>query len=205
VENDFAVLLAKEGNSKDARTYYEQAVQLAKELATMSPDNRGYRYEFATYCANEAMLLADTKDLTGAAERNHTALDIVEALANPAPSLSLEEVRILQLRTEIVLAQGARESLDEAERERALLMRLKGGGPDESHPLFHDVYYNLAANYVELTEDDLKNGDLEGAQIALGSLSLILTELTPEDKAEVQRHYAELQRELHVKMMHRPQ
>jgi tetratricopeptide (TPR) repeat protein len=205
VENDFAVLLAKEGNSKDARTYYEQAVQLAKELTVISPDNRGYRYELATYCANEAMLLADMKDLTGAAERNHTALDIVEALANPAPSLSLEEVKILQLRTEIVLAQGARESFDEAERERALLMRLKGGGPDESHPLFHDVYYNLAANYVELTEDDLKNGDLEGAQIALGSLSLILTELTPEDKAEAQRHYAELQRELHVKMMHRPQ
>jgi tetratricopeptide (TPR) repeat protein len=205
VENDFAVLLAKEGNSKDARTYYEQAVQLAKELTVISPDNRGYRYELATYCANEAMLLADMKDLTGAAERNHTALDIVEALANPAPSLSLEEVKILQLRTEIVLAQGARESFDEAERERALLMRLKGGGPDESHPLFHDVYYNLAANYVELTEDDLKNGDLEGAQIALGSLSLILTELTPEDKAEAQRDYAELQRELHVKMMHRPQ
>ena len=204
VENDLAALLAKGGNSKDARTYYERAVELGKELAAISPDNRGYRYELATYCANEAMLLADMKDLTGAAERNHMALDIVEALANPAPSLSLEEVKILQLRTEIVLAQGARQSLDEAERERALLMRLKAGALEESHPLFHDVYYNLAANYVDLTESDLKNGDLEGAQIALGSLSLILTELTPEDRAEAQKHYAELQRELHAKLRYRP-
>ena len=200
VENDLAILLEKEGSYKDARSYYGQAIELAKELAEASPKNLGIRYELATYCDNEAQFLFyKMKDLPAASERNHTSLDIVEDLANPAWRLSLEEVTILQLRTEILLSQGSKVSLDEAERERAMLMQLKGGGLAESHPAFHDVYYTLAANYVDLAEKDLNDGDLVGAQIAIASLSDILTELTPTDKEVVQQHYDQLKSKLDVK------
>jgi Flp pilus assembly protein TadD/CRP-like cAMP-binding protein len=202
VQNNFAVLLVKEGNNNDARTHYDQAIQLAKELSAASPNNRGYSYELATYCLNEALLLQDMNDLAAAAELDHTALDLVETLANPAPSLSLTEVTILQLHTEILLAQGSSEALDEAERERELLTRLETGNP-EGHPLFHRMYGELAANYSDLAERDLRNGDPQGAQIALRSLSLIMTELTPATKRDAEAHYVELERELRVKMMNR--
>jgi len=204
VENNLANVLEKEGNYQDARTHYEQAIELAEKLREASPGNLGYRYELAIYCENEAEFLFDKmKDFSAASRRNHTSLDIVEDLANPAWLLSYEEVNILQLHTEILLSQGSKDALDEAEQERAMLMQLKGGGLAQSHPLFHDVYYDLAGNYVQLAEKDLKDGDLVGAQIALGSLSDTVSELTPKDKAEALEHYAQLQRELHVKMMNR--
>ncbi|HEX4065467.1 MAG TPA: hypothetical protein VHZ09_05545 [Acidobacteriaceae bacterium] len=203
VENNLASLLAKDGNEKDAQPLYEQAIAAMRALTAASPENRGYLAELATYDENEASLLRDNNDLTTAADRNHDALDLVETLANPAPALSLDEIEILQLRSEILLAKGSKQALDESERERQLLTRLESGGLAQSHPLFHELYENLAANYVELAQKDLTSGDLKGAQISMRSLSLILTELTPDDKAVAQQHYDELQRELRGTMIHR--
>jgi tetratricopeptide (TPR) repeat protein len=204
IENNLAIVLEKEGNYKDARIHYEQAIQLAERLREASPKNLGISYELATYCENEAQFLFDKmKDLPAASERNHRSLDIVEDLANPAWRLSLEEVAILQLHTEILVAQGSKVSLDEAERERAMLMQVQSGGLVQSHPLFHNVYYDLALNYVDLAGKDINDGDLEGARIALWSLRDILTELTPKDKEEVQQHYDQLKWKLDVKINRR--
>lgn len=203
VENDLAYLLAQKGQNPEARALYEQAIGRMKMLTAASPEDRGYRYELAEYCKNEALLLLQMKDLAAASDRTHTALDLIETLANPAQSVSLDEITLLQMRSEILLDQGSKEALDESERERELLTELESGAMAQGHPLFHVMYWNLAVNYVELAAMDLKNGDLEGAQISLRSLHLILPQLTGENRLTAEHNYAQLQRELHAKMIHR--
>ena len=216
VDNNLAALLSVEGRDlsdkgkndqaralyDEARPLYEHAVAIAHRLADAHPDNREYRAELAYYSNNEAIFLADTKQLAAAADRNHEALDLVEALANPAPSLSLEELKILQLRSKILIAQGSKDALQQIEQERELLTRLESGPVVSGHPVFHEMYYALAFNYVQLAEIDLKSGDLEGAQLSLNSLALVFPQLTPEDREAAREHYEQLRARLRAKISH---
>lgn len=200
VYNNLATLEEDEDKSEEAEALYEQAIQIAGQLATRNPQEREYQAEFAQYCEGEARMFLDRDDMVAAERRNRQALDIVEALANPAPALSLEQATILELRSEILLAQGSPEALDASERERDLLDRLGRGGASQRHPLFHVMYKDLAVNYKDLATKQLKDGDLRGAQLSLKSLERILPELIPEDKATAEENYKDLQRKLHLKL-----
>jgi tetratricopeptide (TPR) repeat protein len=200
VENNLATLEEREGRSEEARTLYERAIAIARQLETRSPQEREYQSELAQYCDNEARLLVGINDLAAAARRSHEALDLVEALANPAPALSLEQVKILQLRSEILLAQGSSQAMDEAERERELLERLGREQTVQHHPLILVLYANLSVNYVEIARKELAHGDLDGARLSLQSLARVLPQLMPEDKAAAQNSYRELQRKLQLKL-----
>ena len=138
-------------------------------------------------------------DLADDERKNHEALDIVEELANPAPALSLEQAKILQLRSEILTASGSPDAVDASERERDLLERL-GRGETMRHPLFHVMYKNLAVNYIELATKELDDGDLRGAQFSLKGLAQIMPQLIPEDKAPAELTYDDLQRRLQLRL-----
>ena len=200
VYNNLAKLEKHDGRSEEARTLYEKAIQKAEELETHSPQEREYRAELAQYCDNEARLLVDMNDLVAARRRNQEALDIVDALADPAPALSLEQARILQLRSEILLAQGSPEALDESMRERDLLERLGRSQTFPRNPHLADLYSNLAVNFEELATKELAEGDLASAQLSVKSLARVLPQLTPEDKASAQISYRELLRKLQPKL-----
>ena len=198
VYNDLALLLRREGRSSEARGMYEQAVQLAESLTAQNPENREYKYELAQYCDDEARLLREMNDLASAANRNHQALDIIEDLASPAPALSMEQLKILQLRGEILLAQGSPEAQVESDRERELLERLDRGAG--GHPAFHVMYKNLAVNYIELTRRELADGSLHEAEDSLQSLASVLPQLLPEDRALAEAKYEDLKRQLQSKL-----
>jgi tetratricopeptide (TPR) repeat protein len=200
VYNNLATLVEDEGRSEEAKALYEQAIQIAGQLATRSPQERENQAELALYCDNEARLLVDMHDLAAAQRRNQQSLDIVEALANPAPALSQEQANILQLRSEILLAQGSPDALDASERERELLERLERGETFQRLPLLRGLYKNLAVNYIELVTKELQDGDLPGAQLSLKSLARVLPQLTAEDKATAQDNYRELQNDLQLKL-----
>jgi len=200
VDHNLATLEEDEGRSGEAKILYERAIQIAQQLSARNPQDREYQAELAQYCDGEARLLVDTNDLATAASRNHQALDIVEALANPAPALSLEQVKLLQLHSEILLAQGSPEALAGSDRERDLLERLGHGEVFQRHPLFHVMYKNLAVNYVELATRELKDGDLRGAGLSLQSLEHIMPQLIPEDRAAAQQGYLELRRSLQKRL-----
>jgi len=200
VYHNLATLEAGEGRNEEAKALYKRAIQIAVQLGTRNPQEREYQAELALYCDGEARLLFEMNDLAAAERRNHQSLDIVEALANPAPALSQEQAKILQLRSEILVEQGSPDALDASERERDLLERLGPGETPQRHLLFQDMYKNLAVNYVELAGKELQNGDLKGAQLSLKSLVRVIPQLTAEDKATAQDNYRELQRELQLKL-----
>jgi tetratricopeptide (TPR) repeat protein len=204
VYNDLADLLKRDGRSEDARGYYERAIQLAERLTAQAPQNREYKYELAQYCDNQARLLRNMHDLTAAANRNHQALDIIEELASPGPALSMEQLRILQLRGEILVAQGSPEAQAESDRERELLEQLGRGPNAQRDPVFHAMYKNLAINYIELARKEIADNSLHDAEDSLQGLARVLPQLLPEDRISAERSYEELKGELRSRVASRP-
>jgi tetratricopeptide (TPR) repeat protein len=195
-DNDLAALDAKQENNDEARKLYERAIEIGGQLVSADKDRREYKYELANYYDNEARLLVDLGDQKLAAERNHDSLDLIEELTTPASSIGLEEAKILQLRSKILMQTGAANALEEAERERELLNQLQSGGLSQGHPLFHVIYQNLALNYLDLAKMELKNGNVADAQLSLKSLALVIPELAPEDKPDIAQSYEYYQRQL---------
>ncbi len=200
VYNNLAKLEKLDGRYEASRALYEKAIQKAEQLESRSPQEREYRFELAEYCDNEARLLVDMNDMAAAGRRSQEALDIIDALANPAPALSQEQARILELRSEILLAQGSPEAQDESERERDLLERLGRSGalPHIAHSSV--LYKDLAVNFGELASKELAEGDLASAELSAKSLGRVLPHLTPEDKAAAQVSYRDLLRKLQPKL-----
>jgi len=197
VSSNLATLAEDESRSAEARALYERAIQIGEQLVKLNPHEREYQAELALYYEGEARMLVDTKDLAAAEHRNHQAFDMIEALANPASALSLEQAKILQLRSEILLEQGSPDALDQSNRTLELLERLAPDSEHTGHPLFHVMYTNLAVNYVQLATNELRDGDRRGAQLSLESLARILPQLIPEERAMVEESYRQLLRKLH--------
>jgi len=195
-DNDLAALDATAGNSVEARKLYERAIGIGEQLTAADKDRREYKYELANYYDNEARLLVETGDQAQAADRNHDSLDLIEELTTPSSSIGLEEAKILQLRSKILMQSGAADALEEAERERELLNQLQSGGLSQGHPLFHVIYQNLALNYLDLAKMELKNGNVTDAQLSLKSLALVIPELAPEDKPDIEQSYEYYERQL---------
>jgi tetratricopeptide (TPR) repeat protein len=200
VYSDLATLIRRDGRTEEAHTVYEHAIQIAERLSAHDPQNREYKYELAQYCDNEARLLRALNELPAAANRSHQALDIIEDLASPGPALSLEQLRILQLHGEILVALGSPDAQVESDRERDLLERLNRGASSERHPVFHVWYQNLAVNYIELTRRELADGSLHEAEDSLQSLASVLPQLLPEDRALAEAKYEDLKRQLQSKL-----
>ncbi len=198
VYNDLATLIRRDGRTEEARTLYEHAIEIAQRLSACDPQNREYKYELAQYCDNEARLLRALNDLPAAANRSHQALDIIDDLADPGPAMSLEQLRILQLRSEILVALGSPEAQVESDRERELLNHLDQGAGAERNPAIHDLYKNLAVNYIELARAELKDGRRHDAEDSLQSLASILPKLLPEDRALAEATYEKLKRKLQL-------
>ena len=71
--SDLATVLTHENGREQARSYYEQAIQIAERLSAADPQSREYKYELAQYCDNLARLLVEMHELKQAADRNHQA------------------------------------------------------------------------------------------------------------------------------------
>ncbi len=183
-------------NPAAAEQLYEQARELVEALGKKQADNREYQLELAEYYNNEARLLVAEKKLDSAKEKNHRAVDIIEGLAAPSPFLSMELVKALQLRTEILVAQGSPEAQRSADRLLETLRMLTSGKGTRIHPVFHVLYMNLGINYIKLAQKNLDSGDVNGAKAALENLAQILPELSTADGVKLSKYYLELQKEM---------
>lgn len=197
--NNLANIL-RSTNQQDAEELYERAIEIAESLSRKQSDNREYKLELAQYYNNQARLLVAEKDLDLARTRNHQAVDLIEELESPVPSLSMELVKSLELRTEILEAQGSREARPESDRLLEILQKLNRKQNSKNHPAFHVLYMNLAINYVEFAEKSLKSGNIKEATLALDSLAGILPELSSEDREALTEPYRELQRKVQKRL-----
>jgi tetratricopeptide (TPR) repeat protein len=199
VYNDLATLIRRENRVEEARNLYDQAIQIAERLSSHNPQNREYKFELAQYCDNQARLLQALNQLPAAADRSRQALDIIEELASPGPALTLEELRIMQLQSDILVSQGAPDAQLVSDREREFLERQRATAGAEPNPALHDLYKNLAVNYIELARKELKDGNRHEAEDSLQSLARILPQLLPEDLAIAEQSYQELKSQLQTK------
>jgi tetratricopeptide (TPR) repeat protein len=194
--NNLANLLSRR-NAEQAAALYEQAISIAEGLSRKRPDNREYQMELAQYCNNQAALLAAENEVEKAQRRNHQAIDIIERLIVPSQTLSMNLVKALQLRTEILEAQGsANEARRESDRLFETLKNLETREPSQEHPEFHVFYMNLGINYVDLAQISLRSGDLKGAEAALERLAQVLPELSAEDRETLTESYRKLERQV---------
>jgi tetratricopeptide (TPR) repeat protein len=176
VYNDLGTLLRREGRQSEAQEFYKRAIGIHEQLKKNAPDNREYQVELATFHSNLASLLWDQRELDLAEQENHRALDLIEELARPAPSL---------------------------ESERAKAHMLRGLLPKSQHPEFHVMYAQLGDQYVEFAKNGLEAGSTEFAQAALESLAHVIPEVGEPDRTRFAKAYLELQRELRDKMANR--
>jgi tetratricopeptide (TPR) repeat protein len=196
--------MIKGTNPKMAERLYGRAVNLAEALSSAQPDNRQFQFELAEYLDNQARLLMAENELDQAIEKNHKALDILLALVNPAPSLSIELLKTLQLRTEILGAQGSNEAKTESDRLFEVLKRLNRDKSVQGHPVFHVIILDLGINYLEIAKRSLESGDLNEAEAALEKLAQILPELPAADSTTLTQAYRELREELQKKLGKHP-
>jgi tetratricopeptide (TPR) repeat protein len=198
--NDLATLLSHTAQVDEAEKLYQRGIDLAEGLFRKQPDNREYKLELAKYCNNQARMLVSANKLELAKQRNHQAIDLIEELMAPPPSISLWLVNGLQLRAQILEAQGSKEALQQSDLLFEMLRKLNNRQGSGSHPPLHVFYMDLGINYAELAQQDLKSGDLKGARVALDKLSQVLPELSAEDRETLTDSFRGLQEELQRKL-----
>jgi tetratricopeptide (TPR) repeat protein len=190
VYNDYAIVMSSTGQTTQAQDLYEKAITLAEQLVKKRPENREYKMELAKYYNSEARMLAVADQLRPAEIRNQRALELLEQLAAPTPSLSTKMAETLELRAELLQFQNPGEAKALTDRAFDLLNKV------DTNEASSALYMNIGANYLELADIKLQNGDRAGAVAALSHLDEILPHLSADHRKEIAEHYQKLQRKL---------
>jgi tetratricopeptide (TPR) repeat protein len=170
---------------EEAAQLFEQAIVVLNALREKEPDNREYKTEVTMFYNNLALALASQREFRMAAKPNHTALDLLEELAEPSPALENERAKILKLRDWI----AAHESQSSGTVPENIAQDLDT----------HVMYMNLGRSYAHIAEEYLQAGNVPEAEQALESLSRLLPRLSSPDRVELTASYLTLRKELHDK------
>jgi len=195
--NNIANLLRKKGKPEEAGAFFERAIAIHRELVKKDLSNREYKEELAKFYENLALLELDENHVALAEKQNHEALDLIEELASPGPSLSLNRAEAHMIRGWILQSQSRQlpEAQSETEESQHILETLKRVNASK-HPEFHSMYLYFASNYAKLAEMYLQSGEILNAQHALDSLARVIPELSEEDRAKFTGQLHELQMQL---------
>jgi len=185
VYNNLGNLYLQEQQFEPAAQLFEQAIVTLNPLRERVPDNREYKVELATFYNNLALSLGDQRLFASAGKPNHAALDLVQELAEPSPSISIKRANILKLHDWIDAHQD----------------QTSGAAPDpDRHFEFHAMYMGLGRSYEQLARGYLKSGNVQEAAQALDSMYLLLPRVTPSERTELQASYNALRKELNDKV-----
>jgi tetratricopeptide (TPR) repeat protein len=190
VYNDHAIVASSAGQTAEAQNLYEKAIALAEQLVKKKPENREYKMELAKYSSSEARMLAAADQLQLAEIRSRRALELVEQLAAPTPTLSTKIAENLQLRAELLQSENPEEAKALTDRAFDLLNKVDTNEANSA------LYMNIGANYLELAQYKLLNGDRTGAAAALSHLDEILPHLSAEYREPLIEPYQNLQKKL---------
>ena len=201
--NDLAALLRHEHRLLEAEGLYARAISIHRELTRNAPDNREYKFELAQFYENLANLFMDENRLGAASEPNHDALDLVEELLLPGPALGLERAKVHMTRALILESQGSREAQTENQQIFEALESMKKSSGSSGHSEFHVLYTNLAENYLDIAEDDLKSGSVTGTRQALDSFARIIPEVPEPDRSSLEKSSHAIETELRQRIARR--
>jgi tetratricopeptide (TPR) repeat protein len=215
VTNGLANLLAFNDRAAEARPLYEAAVQSDEALTNAEPDNREYKFELAKYCNNLSDLLRRIGEDELADKRSRQAIDLLDQLAMPAPSLVIEQADAENLRGQLLQRRDERAALAAYERAFRIFERLwTSRTPRYSAPLhkrYDDLLYQLVAfarmsreaqthtllvkalsAYIDFGVSSLQSGTPGDARAVVENISNLLPYLTDADRAAVNRSYEAL-------------
>ena len=158
-----------QGDLVGAKGFYERAIQIEEELVKKNPDSWQYGEELATFYNNLAFFFLEKGDKETARQQNHAALDTIEDLATPAPSM-------------------------EDQRAKAHMLHLYLG--PSQYTEFHELYKHLGDEYVSLAKEYLNSGQPDAARLAVEALGHILPEVSEPDRTKLTMSYKELLKKL---------
>jgi tetratricopeptide (TPR) repeat protein len=201
--NNLAAVL-EAGGAPDARDFYERAVGGHEQLVARNPDHREYQLELATFCNNFAVFLQQRGDAGAASLRNRQAIDLITALARPAPSLAIERADAHNLRGMILDARDATESQAAYGHALDLFAEIQTMPAVLRMPLFHqrfgDLLLNLALRarasgqdeggllaraidqYAAIAEQTLESGASSEMRVVVDTIEIVIQELGERDR-----------------------
>jgi hypothetical protein len=190
VYNNFANVLQSLGRPNDGKAYYEKAVALAMELVEKRPNDREAKMELAEYANNEARMLADDDASNLAVTRNQQAIELLQALAQPSPSLSIALAESLQLAGQLAPTKDPSRASMLTDQALTLANRVGKSGATSA------LYMNIGANYLEIAQAELDRRNSTAAATALANATSIMPYLSPEDRQTLAEPYSSLMRKI---------
>ena len=210
--NNLASLVALDDTRlNEAKEFYEAAIRRDEELTRAEPANREYRLELAKYCDNLADVLRQLGATDLAQARSRQALDLLDALALPAPSLGIEQADAHNLRAQILQASDPRAAVTEYQEALEAIEKLGKDSARHStafHQRYDDLLFSLVrfgrqsqdegvhvllrrgvTGYLELAQASLASGSAADAKLALDNVSNLLPELTEADRVGLLKLY----------------
>jgi tetratricopeptide (TPR) repeat protein len=213
VYNNLATLIANDDTSADDRArlteagnFYLRAIDIDERLLTGDPANRLYKFELAKFNNNAAELHRRQQDVPRALERSRTALRLLEDLARPAPSLTIELADANQL-LGLVLESSRAEDPTVAYEQALQLFETLGRDPVAVrlalfHQRFNELLLTLADRsnedpgsrrllrraldyYLGLADSSLARGDRGQADMIFDTVRRLLPDLDGEDRRAV--------------------
>ncbi len=219
--NNLGSLVAEDDTRlPEAKELYERAVRIDEESTRAEPDNRVYKLELAQFDDNLADLLRRLRQFDLAKERSRQALDLLDELAAPAPSLGIEHADAHSLRGRILQSEGSRGAAGEYEQSLEIFEKLQTDRASHHLALFHerfgDLLLNLAAlsretgdvegvrrllaravtRYLELAHRSLAAGSVADAQTVFDNLTTLLPALSERDRSTITKLYEDLRDQL---------
>ena len=218
--NNLANLLAlDDARLVEARGLYEAAIGRDEELVKTEPANRVYKMELATFCTNFAYFLEQLGENDLAKARSRQALDLLDELALPAPSLSIEQADAHNVRGHVLQAKDPRAALAEYrqalaiyesrwrdqtahnltrahERYPDLLLNLAHLSRDSRDPAPNALLMRAITGYLDLAQASLASGSVAETRVILENVSNLLPELTDRDRAAITQPLRSLQERL---------
>ena len=196
VYNNYAVLLARAKDNKDAERYYNQSIALAEQLVAKQPQNREYKAELSQLNFNEAQLLAQSGQLELADPHSQRALELLEQLSKPTGALRLALVKALQLKGQMLCVSDPKSGLALTDRALTTLEDLDKEGGQMPGSL-DALYANIAINYLELGRSALTDNDKATTREALARLHDALPHLSGGARNSFTGAYEELHTSLY--------
>jgi tetratricopeptide (TPR) repeat protein len=147
------VVAFTDGRLPEARGLYTRAVALHEGLTDRAPRNREYAMELIQFYNNLSDVLQELGAFEEARTRNAQALERIESLARPAPSVGIERADSYNLRGRIYQVSKTSDAVAQYRRSLELFSALGRDGETRRFPEFHqragDLLVNLAVLEAE--------------------------------------------------------
>lgn len=147
----------------ESERLYTRAVQTHEALVAGEPTNREYRMELAQFYNNLSYAQREQGNAAGARESNERALALIDGLAQPPPTLAVEQADGHNLRARILQVRGWREAMPDYDLALKAFQRIafsEGAGTRRSS-LFHERFGDLMENLVQLVRENPGVGQVQ--------------------------------------------